>query len=437
MALIVQKYGGTSVGDADKIKRIAGRVVSAVDSGQRVCVVVSAMGHTTDELLDLASQISPAPYARELDMLLTAGERISMALLSMAIIELGREAISFTGSQAGIVTDTSHGRARIVEVRAQRVLEALNGGKVAIVAGFQGVSTEFDVTTLGRGGSDTTAVALAAALGADVCEIYTDVDGVFTADPRIVPEAKKLHAVSYEEMLELSASGAKVLMLRSVEYARNHGVLIHVRSSFKEEEGTWIREEDARMEKAIISGIAHDTSEAKVTILGVPDRPGVAARVFRPLADAEINIDMIVQNASADGRTDIFFTLPKEDLPQAEPILKTITDEVGATGIETDPDIAKLSLVGAGMKSHPGVAAEMFDALAEAGINIEIISTSSIRISCVIRAEVVERAVRLLHERFDLSAEAVYREEHPATATDQITAIRADRGGAAACGSHS
>lgn len=426
MALVVQKYGGTSVGDATRIKRVAERVVAAADSGQRVCVVVSAMGQSTDEFLELAAEISPAPYARELDMLLTAGERISMALLSMAIIELGREAVSFTGSQAGIVTDTSHGKARIVEVRAQRVLEALDAGKIAIVAGFQGVSTEFDITTLGRGGSDTTAVALAAALGADVCEIYTDVDGVFTADPRIVPNAKKLHAVSYEEMLELSASGAKVLMLRSVEYARNHGVLMHVRSSFSEDEGTWIREEDARMEKAIISGIAHDTSEAKVTIQGVPDRPGVAARVFRPLADGEVNIDMIVQNASAEGRTDIFFTLPKEDLPRAEPILKSIADEVGATGITTDPDIAKLSLVGAGMKSHPGVAAEMFDALADAGINIEIISTSSIRISCVIRAHAVEEAVKLLHDRFDLSNEAVYREVHPATATDEIAAVQPD-----------
>jgi aspartate kinase len=429
MALIVQKYGGTSVGDAHRIRKVAERVVEAAVSGQRVCVVVSAMGHTTDQLVDLAAQISPAPHARELDMLLSAGERISMALLSMAIIELGREAISFTGSQAGIVTDTSHGKARIVDVKARRVHEALEAGKIVIIAGFQGVSTEFDVTTLGRGGSDTTAVAMAAALGADACEIFTDVDGVFTADPRIVPDARKLHAVSYEEMLELSAAGAKVLMLRSVEYARNHGVLIHVRSSFKDEEGTWVREEDERMEQAIISGIAHDTSEAKVTILGVPDNPGVAARVFRPLADEGVNIDMIVQNASSDGRTDIFFTLPKDDLRRAEPILKKIASDVGARGSETDPDIAKISLVGAGMKTHPGVAADMFDCLADAGINIEIISTSSIRISCVIRATEVERAVRVIHDHFSLSKDVVYREVHPDSVTGELRALAPDTGG--------
>ena len=426
MALIVQKYGGTSVADASRIQRVAERVVGAADSGQRVCVVVSAMGHTTDELVELAAQISPAPHARELDMLLSAGERISMALLSMAINELGRDAISFTGSQAGIVTDTVHGKARIVDVRAKRVLEALNENKIVIVAGFQGVSTDFDVTTLGRGGSDTTAVALAAALGADACEIYTDVEGVFTADPRIVPGARKLHAVSYEEMLELSASGAKVLMLRSVEYARNYGVLIHVRSSFSPEEGTWVREEDRRMEQAIISGIAHDTSEAKVTIKAVPDQPGVAARVFRPLADESVNIDMIVQNSSEDGTTDIFFTVPKDDLRRAEPILQKIAADVGAQGIETDSDIAKISLVGAGMKTHPGVAADMFDALADSGINIEIISTSSIRISCVIDAAQVETAVRVIHERFSLNEGAVLREIHPDTATGQLRALTVD-----------
>jgi aspartate kinase len=423
MALIVQKYGGSSIGDADRIRRVARRVVAAADSGQRVCVVVSAMGHTTDELLDLAAQISPAPHERELDMLLTAGERISMALLSMAIMELERNAISFTGSQAGIVTDTAHGKARILDVRARRVLDALEAGRIAIVAGFQGVSTEFDVTTLGRGGSDTTAVALAAALGADVCEIYTDVQGVFTADPRIVPEARKLHAVSYEEMLELSASGAKVLMLRSVEYARNYGVLLHVRSSFSEEEGTWIREEDARMEKAIISGIAHDTSEAKVTILGVPDRPGVAARIFRPLANDGVNIDMIVQSSSEDGRTDISFTVPKEDVERAEPLLADAARDVGAERVSTDSSVGKVSLVGAGMKTHPGVAADLFDALAEAGINIEIISTSSIRISCVVAASEVERAVRAIHNKFQLSEEVIMREEHPATITDQMRAL--------------
>jgi aspartate kinase len=416
MALIVQKYGGTSVGDPERIKNVAQRVVAAAEAGQEVCVVVSAMGQTTDELVEMAAQISPAPYARELDMLLSAGERISMALLSMAIIELGREAVSFTGSQAGIVTDTTHGKARIVEVRARRVIEALDAGKIVIVAGFQGVSTAFDVTTLGRGGSDTTAVALAAALRADACEIYTDVKGVYTADPRIVPEARKLHAVSYEEMLELSASGAKVLMLRSVEYARNYGVRVHVRSSFEEEKGTWITKEDERMEQAIISGIAHDTSEAKVTILGVPDQPGVAARVFRPLADEGVNVDMIVQNASSDGRTDIFFTLPKEDLRRATPILEGVASEVGARGVTTDPDIAKVSLVGAGMKTHPGVA--------DAGINIEIISTSSIRVSCVIRAGDVERAVRVIHDKFQLSEEVVRRAVHPATVTGEFEALK-------------
>ena len=423
MAVIVQKFGGTSVGDAERIRRVAERVVASAEAGQRVCVVVSAMGATTDELVYLAAQISPAPQARELDMLLSAGERISMALLSMAINELGREAVSFTGSQAGIVTDTRHGKARIVDVRAKRVLEALDDERIVIVAGFQGVSTDYDVTTLGRGGSDTTAVALAAALGADACEIYTDVDGVFTADPRIVPEARKLHAVSYEEMLEMAASGAKVLMLRSVEYARNHNVLLHVRSSFTYEDGTWIREEDVRMEQAIISSVAHDTSEAKVTIQGVPDRPGIAARLFRPLADEGINVDMIVQNASAEGRTDIFFTLPKEDLRRAEPLLELLAREIDASNVDTDSEIAKVSLIGAGMKTHPGVAADMFDALAEAGINIEIISTSSIRVSCVIRASEVDRAVRAIHDRFELSKEAVLREAHPATATDQLRAL--------------
>jgi aspartate kinase len=426
MALIVQKYGGTSVADAERIRRVARRVVSTASAGQRVCVVVSAMGQTTDDLLDLAAQISPAPHERELDMLLTAGERISMALLSMAIIDLGREAVSLTGSQAGIVTDTRHGKALILDVRARRVLEALDAGKIVIVAGFQGVSTTYDVTTLGRGGSDTTAVALAAALRADACEIYTDVAGVFTADPRLVPEARKLHAVSYEEMLELSSSGAKVLMLRSVEYARNHGVLVHVRSAFSDEKGTWIRQEDERMEQAIISGVAHDVSEAKVTILGVSHEPGIAARVFRPLASRGVNIDMIVQNASDDGRTDISFTMPREELARAEPLLKKTAASVGATGLVTDADIAKVSLVGAGMKTHPGVAADMFEALGEACINIDISSTSSIRISCFVRAADLQRAVKVIHDRFDLSRDVVLREEHPATVTDQLRALSPD-----------
>ena len=423
MALIVQKYGGTSVGDAERIKSVAERIVAAVRAGDQVCVVVSAMGHSTDELVSLAAQVSEEPNPRELDMLLTSGERISMALLSMVISDLGYEAISLTGSQAGIVTDTTHGKARILEVKGDRVRQALAANKIAIVAGFQGVSTAYDVTTLGRGGSDTTAVALAAALGADRCEIYTDVDGVYTADPRIVPSARKLHAVSYEEMLEMAASGAGVLMLRSVEYARNHGVVLHVRSSFGYEDGTWIKEEDERMERAIISGVAHDTSEAKVVIQNVPDTPGIAARVFRPLADEGVNIDMIVQNVSDEGRTDISFTMPTDDLRRARPVLNEIATSVGAEGVVTDPDIAKISLVGAGMKTHPGVAADMFDALSDAGINIEIISTSSIRVSCVIRAFEVERAVKAIHDKFKLTEESIIREQHPATATGQLRAI--------------
>jgi aspartate kinase len=420
MALVVQKYGGTSVGDAHKIKDVARRVAATREAGNDVVVVVSAMGHSTDELVGLAGEISPAPFARELDMLLTAGERISMALLSMAIIEEGHEAISFTGSQAGIVTDTSHGRARIIEVRARRVLEAVEAGKIAIIAGFQGVSTESDVTTLGRGGSDTTAVAMAAAMDADLCEIYTDVDGVFTADPRIVPDARKLHAVSYEEMLEMSAAGAKVLMLRSVEYARNYGVLVHVRCSFHDREGTWIREEDERMEQAIISGVVADVSEAKVTIRSVSDRPGVAARLFKTLAAESVNVDMIVQNVSAQGHTDISFTAPKEDLRRTEALLDSTAKEIGCEGVTTDAQIAKVSLVGAGMKTNPGVAADMFDALAGADINIQIISTSSIRISCVVHEREADQAVRAIHDRFELPDEAMRREEHPETATDQF-----------------
>jgi aspartate kinase len=408
VSVIVQKYGGTSVAGPEEIKRVARRVVETADAGNQVCVVVSAMGDTTDQLIDLARQVSPDPHPREQDMLLTAGERISVALVSMAINDLGRDAVSFTGSQAGIVTDTRHGKARIVEMRRGRVHEALEAGQVAIVAGFQGVSTDRDVTTLGRGGSDTTAVALAAALEADVCEIYTDVDGVFTADPRIVPGARKLGEVSYEEMLELSASGARVLMLRSVEYARNHGVKLHVRSSFTGKEGTWILKEEDVLEQAIVSGIAHDTGEAKVTILGVPDQPGVAGRVFRPLADAGINVDMIVQNVSAAGHTDISFTLPQDDVTRAEPILRDLADAVGAEGFSCDPGIAKISVVGAGMKSHPGVAAAIFEALADAGINIEIISTSSIRVSCVVRAAEAERAVNVIHERLRLAEDVLY-----------------------------
>jgi aspartate kinase len=403
VGVIVQKYGGTSVADVDHIKRVAERVVATAETGATVCVVVSAMGATTDRLLELAQGVSPNPHPREQDVLLTAGERISAALLAMAVNELGRDAVSLTGSQAGIVTDATHGKARIVELRMQRVLDALERGSIVIVAGFQGVSRSADITTLGRGGSDTTAVALAAGLGADACEIYTDVAGVFTADPRIVPEARKLRALSYEEMLELAASGAKVLALRSVEYARNHGVPIHVRSSFGDADGTWILKEEDVLEQALISGIASDSGEAKVTILAVPDHPGIAARVFRPLADAGIHIDMIVQNVSAAGHTDISFTLPEADLATAEPVLSVIAKQVDAEGYTCDTDIGKVSLVGAGMRSNPGVAADMFESLADAGINIEIISTSSIRISCVVRSSDLERAVQVVHDRFKLS----------------------------------
>jgi aspartate kinase len=411
MSLIVQKYGGTSVGDAHRIKRVADRIARTVDGGEQVCVVVSAMGHATDDLIELAAQVAEDPRDREMDMLLSAGERISMALLSMALIDAGRDAISFTGQQAGIITDDVHGRAKIVDVQADRVRRALDMGQIVIVAGFQGVSNTDDVTTLGRGGSDMTAVALAAALSAEVCEIYTDVDGVFTADPRVVPHARKLDDLSYEEMLELGTSGAQVLMSRCVESARNEGVPIHVRSAFSDGPGTWIRAEDQVTEKAIVAGVAHDTSEAKATLRGVRDQPGIAASVFRPLADAGINIDMIVQNTSAEGHTDISFTLPKSDLKRARPILDQVASKVGATAVEADDGIARISLVGAGMKTHPGVAADMFDALADAGINIEIISTSPIRVSCVIRASDIERAVRVVHERFKLHEPQVYEEK--------------------------
>jgi aspartate kinase len=405
--LVVMKFGGSSVADTDKIKGVARRLVAAREAGHRVVGVLSAMGDSTDELIALAYKISDLPQPREYDMLISVGERISNALCAMAVYDLGHEAISLTGSQAGIVTDTVHGKAKIVDIRAQRIHAALAEEKIVLVAGFQGVSTTTnDVTTLGRGGSDTTAVALAAALGADTCEIFTDVDGVYTADPRVVPDAFKLPAVTYEEMLEMSASGAKVMALRSVEFARSYGVKLRVRSTFGEGEGTWIGEEDtAMLEKAIISGVTHDTSEAKVAILGVPDQPGIAAKVFRALAAAGVNIDMIVQNVSEHGITSISFTLPKADLPIAAPILERTAREIGATEVVQDPDIAKISLIGAGMKSHPGVAAEMFEALADEGINIEIISTSSIRISCVVRAKEVERAVRAVHERFRVVVE--------------------------------
>jgi aspartate kinase len=403
--LVVMKFGGTSVGSTEKIKNVARRLVEAREAGNSVFGVLSALGHTTDELIALALEVSENPHPREYDMLVSVGERISNALCAMAIRDLGHEAVSLTGSQAGIVTDTSHSKAKIVEVRARRLHEELDKDRIVLVAGFQGVSTEYEVTTLGRGGSDATAVALAAALGG-ACEIYTDVEGVFTADPRIVPDALKLPTISYDEMLEMAATGARVMMARSIEIARSYGVPLHVRSAGGEREGTWIGEEEELMlEKAIVSGVTHDTSEAKATILAVPDHPGIAARVFRALADAGVNIDMIVQNVSTHGHTDMTFTLPKSDLATAEPILEQLAAEIDAGGVVYDADIAKVSLVGAGMKSHPGVAADMFEALADAGINIEIISTSSIRISCVVRASDVDRAVRAVHEKFRLFAE--------------------------------
>ncbi len=413
MGLIVQKYGGSSVSDAEAMKRVASRIVATKKAGHQVVVVVSAMGDTTDELIDLANQITPLPAGRELDMLLTAGERISMALLAMAIKNLGFEALSFTGSQAGVITDSKHGRARIIDVTPGRIQEALKEDAIAIVAGFQGISQDTkDVTTLGRGGSDTTAVALAAALEADVCEIYTDVDGVFSADPRIVPAARKLKSVTYEEMLELAASGAKVLHLRCVEYARRFDLPIHVRSSFSNLEGTWVvsdQPEGGNMEQAIISGIAHDKSEAKITIVGVPDRSGVAARIFQSIADSDINVDMIVQNvsAAATGLTDISFTLPRSEGSKATGIVQKLQGEIGFQSIQYDDQIGKLSLIGAGMRSHPGVTATFFAAMAEAGVNIEMISTSEIRISIVCRQADLDRAVKSAHTAFELDADQV------------------------------
>ena len=406
MSLVVQKYGGSSVADAEKIKRVAQRIVDARRGGFDVVVVVSAMGDTTDELLDLAQQVSPLPTPRELDMLLTSGERISMALLAMAIANLGASARSFTGSQAGVITDSSHGRARIIDVTPGRITEALAAGHIAIVAGFQGVSQDTkDITTLGRGGSDTTAVALAAALGADVCEIYTDVDGVFTADPRIVSTASRIPRISYEEMLEMAACGAKVLHLRAVEYARRHALPVHVRSSFSQREGTFVVSvpEEDQVEQAIISGVAHDRSEAKITVVGVPDKPGEAAGIFAALADADINIDMIVQNVSGStGRTDISFTLPKSDGQTAMEALEKVKPQIGFESLLYDDHIGKVSLVGAGMKSHPGVSKTFFEALAQCSVNVEIISTSEIRISVLVRDTDVDVAVRALHDAFEL-----------------------------------
>ena len=409
MGLVVQKYGGSSVADAEGVKRVAQRIVATKKAGNDVVVVVSAMGDTTDELIDLAEQVSPLPQGRELDMLLTAGERISMALVAMAITNLGMEARSFTGSQAGVITDSAHGRARIIDVTPGRIQTALGEGAIAIVAGFQGVSQDTkDITTLGRGGSDTTAVALAAALGAEVCEIYTDVDGVYSADPRLVPTARRLDRVTYEEMLELAANGAKVLHLRCVEYARRYGIPVHVRSSFSTKTGTMVAGtlEELPVEQAIISGVAHDRGEAKVTVVGVPDKPGEAAAIFRAVADAQINIDMVVQNvsAAATGRTDISFTLPRADGQVAIAALDRVKGAVGFESLQYDDTIGKVSLIGAGMRSHPGVTATFCEALADCGVNIDLISTSEIRISVVCREDDLVSAVAAIHAAFALDS---------------------------------
>jgi aspartate kinase len=402
MPKIVQKYGGTSVANVDRILAVADRVVFAREAGNDVVVVVSAMGDTTDELLDMAGRITDLPDPRELDMLLTAGERIAMSLLGIAINARGCKAASYTGSQAGIITDTQHGQAKIVEIRPKRVLEALEHGFVVVLAGFQGLSSAYEITTLGRGGSDLTAVAMAAAIEADVCEICTDVTGVFTADPRIVPAARKIDRISYDEMLELSAAGARVLHSRSVEYARRTGIKLHVRSSFDDAPGTWVQEVEEPMEGVLISGVALDDDEAKVTLDRVPDRPGVAATVFKAIAADGISIDMIVQNVSHEGATDLSFTAPLADVPKLRGLLERIVKDIGSDRYTVDDGIAKLSLVGAGMKSHPGVAADMFDVLAAEGINIEMISTSPIRISCVIRKADGQRALQAVHARFGL-----------------------------------
>jgi aspartate kinase len=406
------KFGGTSVADAERIKRAAARIVGQREKGKRVVAVLSARGKTTDELIAMAEEVSPSPDPREMDMLLSTGERISCALCAMAINDLGHRAISLTGSQAGIVTDTSHTKARIIDVRAKRIHEALADDLIVLVAGFQGVSTSADVTTLGRGGSDTTAVAVAAAIGAEVCEIYTDVAGVFTADPRIVPGARKLPYVSFEEMLEMAASGAKVLQLRSVEYARTHGVRLHCRSSFEDAPGTVVLGEEETMEQPLITAVTHSSEEARITLLGVPDRPGVAAAIFGALAEANCNVDTIIQNEPlAEGRdAEVSFTISYDDLRAAEQALEPVRAQLGIPTIDTDPEIGKVSIIGAGMRSHPGVAAKVFQTLAEKEINIEMITTSPIKITCVIRSAHVAEAVRALHEAFDLGATAVQEE---------------------------
>jgi len=408
VALIVQKFGGTSVADPDRMRAVADHVAFTRSHGDDVVVVVSAMGKSTDNLIKLADEVSARKPGREMDMLLTTGERISMSLLCMALADRDIDAVSFTGSQVGIITDTAHGKAKILEVRGDRVRDALAEGKVCVVAGFQGVSTAKEITTLGRGGSDTTAVAVAAALGADACEIYTDVTGVFSADPRIVPQAHKLTRINFDEMLEMAGAGSKVLALRSVEFARNHNVPLHVRSSFTWEPGTWVTSEEPSMEDPIISGVVTDASEAKVTVLGVPDQPGVSAALFEPLATANVNVDMIVQNTSTAGTTDISFTVPIADMAVAEGIVADVAGTISATGVSHDNDIAKVSLVGAGMKTSPGIAAKMFRVLADEGVNIQMISTSTIRISVVMAAADLERAARVLHTAFGLDSGQAY-----------------------------
>ncbi len=408
MALIVQKYGGTSVADPDRINAVADNVAFTKKRGNDVIVVVSAMGKATDNLIALANSVSTTQPGREMDMLLTTGERVTAALMTMALFDRGIDAISFTGSQVGIITDTAHRKAKIIEVKGDRVRQSLSEGKVCVIAGFQGVSTDKEVTTMGRGASDLTASALAQAMGADACEIYTDVTGVFTADPRIVPQARKLTKVHFDEMLEMAGAGSKVLALRSVEFARNHDVPLHVRSAFTWEPGTWVTNEEASVEDPIISGVVTDMSEAKVTVFGVPDRPGISAALFEPLADANVNVDMIVQNTSTQGTTDISFTMPMADMGEAEQIVSRVATEIGATGVSHDNDIAKVSLVGAGMKSAPGIAAKMFRVLADEGVNIEMISTSTIRVSVVCSAGDMERAARALHTAFGLDSGADY-----------------------------
>ena len=411
---VVMKFGGTSVAEPDDLKRAAQRIVAAREAGNQVVVVLSARGKTTDELVEMAFEISERPYEREMDMLLSVGERISCALCAMAIHDMGHAAVSLTGSQAGIVTDSSHTKARILEVRADRIRDALQEDRIVLVAGFQGVSgASHDVTTLGRGGSDTTAVALAAALEASVCEIFTDVAGVFTADPRICADARKLSALSFDEMLEMSASGAGVLQLRSVEYARNHGVRIHCRSSFEDGPGTFVLTEEETMERPLVTAVTHSTDEARVTLTGLPDRPGIAGRVMTALAEANVNVDMIIQNEpQSEGKSaDMSFTVPRDDIRGAHDALEPLVEELGIGAIASDPAMGKVSLVGAGMRSHPGVAAKAFSVLGDAGVNIEMISTSPIKISCVVREEHVETAVRELHTAFELGEDAVRRED--------------------------